>query len=134
MAVLAGAAHVLRREGRMCMRCARCGVDLGRSPGMFCPQCGLPVYLNLSREPDQSALGSSTNPEYDYVPANTDQALAAMSQAANGSSTGVMKAAPGGSSTAERPTLPADSGWSPTPSYPEGGSYTSGTPAYRFDA
>ena len=76
------------------MRCARCGVDLGRSPGLVLPKVWASRALKSLTRDQGALLGASTNPEYDYVPANTDQALAAMSQAPVGRSTRAMKVPP----------------------------------------
>jgi hypothetical protein len=115
------------------MRCARCGVELGRSPGMFCPHCGLPVYLNLSREAEGAALGASTNPENGYGLTNTDQKVAAMGQRSTGSYR-VPPDAPA-SSMSERPEPPFASGWSRSGPYPTEDAFAPepDTPAYRFD-
>lgn len=113
------------------MRCARCGVELGRSPGMFCPQCGLPVYLNLTRE--DAALGASTNPESGNVSANTDQVMAATSRRSTSSYR--VPQAPPASSTSRRSAPPPAGGWSHSGSYPTEDAFAPepDSPAYRFD-
>ncbi len=103
---------------------------------MFCPQCGLPVYLNLSRESESGHVDSSTNPDREHIPTNTNQAIPAMSQASTGSSSAyrVPQGSPA-NSMSERSAPSPDSSWSASSSYPTAGSFApeSDTPASRFD-
>jgi hypothetical protein len=98
------------------MRCARCGVELGQSPGAFCPQCGLPVYVSFGQSDE--ADGSNESPttvgyRHARQPANNNTLASAWGR----SSTNAYMAAPGGS-TSERPAPPADSGWAASSAYP----------------
>lgn len=115
------------------MRCTRCGKDLGRSHGMYCPYCGQPVYLSLSQEPDSGLVDTSTNPERGRMSGNTDEAMPAMSQVTTGSSSAykVPQGSPAGSLSGQSPAFD----WSASSSYPSGGAppEDTGSPAYRFD-
>src|SRR5689334_20632487 len=101
------------------MRCTRCGKNLGRSHGMYCPQCGQPVYLNLSQEPDSGFVDTSTNPAHGRMSGNTDEAIPAMSQVTTGSSRAYQaeQGSPAGSMSGQAP----NSDWSASGSYPTGG-------------